>query len=96
MDSGFEPPPDPREHSRGVPVAQHAHSVRAELARAKEATRRTLDERQHRGAAAAYRPDPVDEEAASLDDEVVEDGAEVGQAVIERMLGGRVLGESTP
>ncbi len=38
---------------------------------------------------------PSDLDAASLDDEVVEEGAEIGQAVIERLLGGTVLGDSS-
>jgi hypothetical protein len=35
-------------------------------------------------------------DAVSLDDEVVEEGAELGQAVIERMLGGKVLDDPAP
>ncbi len=83
--------------------AEQVHSVRAELARAKAATRRTLDERHHRGGATAASTanatasQPGNEvDAVSLDDEVVEEGAELGQAVIERMLGGTVLGDSAP
>lgn len=45
----------------------------------------------HTGASAA---DIDSDDEASLDDEDVEGGDEMGQAVIERMLGGRVLGET--
>ncbi len=96
-EAGFEPPPDPADHRPPTNHADHAHSVRAELARAKEATRRTMDERHHRSdptpAPRATSPQS-DLGAASLDDEVVQEGAEIGQAVIERMLGGTVLGDT--
>ena len=96
-EAGFEPPPDPADHRPPTNHADHAHSVRAELARAKEATRRTMDERHHRSdpAPAPRATSPQsDLGAASLDDEVVQEGAEIGQAVIERMLGGTVLGDT--
>ncbi len=106
-DPGFEPPPDPADQTSLPPAAtnhaEHVHSVRAELARAKEATRRTLDGRHHRGASAAAVPTGTtlgqrahEADAVSLDDEVVEEGAELGQAVIERMLGGKVLDDPAP
>ncbi len=44
----------------------------------------------HTGIEATSNPD----ELARVDDEDVEGGAEAGQAVIERMLGGKVLGET--
>ena len=121
-DPAFAPPPDPADVAQPPSApnhAEHAHSVRAELARAKEATRRTLDERHHRGGSAegadatssakqprrspgrsplqssAQPPAPaLPDDAVSLDDEIVEEGAEIGQAVIERMLGGTVLGDT--
>ena len=104
---GFEPPPDPADQMSVPPAtpnhAGHVQTVRAELARAKEATRRTLDERHHRGgptvaspAETAADPHGSEVDAVSLDDEIVEEGAELGQAVIERMLGGKVLGDSAP
>jgi DNA polymerase-3 subunit gamma/tau len=99
-DPSFAAPPDPADlapQANHANHADHAHSVRAELARAKEATRRTLGERHHRadpGEAARPSSSPDDLEAVSLDDETVEEGAEIGQAVIERMLGGTVLGDS--
>jgi hypothetical protein len=37
--------------------------------------------------------EPAPEDDISLDDEDVEVSGEVGQAVIERLLGGQVLGE---
>ena len=43
----------------------------------------------------AQPPAPaLPDDAVSLDDEIVEEGAEIGQAVIERMLGGTVLGDT--
>ena len=104
---GFEPPPDPADQMSVPPAtpnhAGHVQTVRAELARAKEATRRTLDERHHRGgptvaspAETAADPHGSEADAVSLDDEIVGEGAELGQAVIERMLGGKVLGDSAP
>jgi len=83
--------------------------VREELARAKAATRRSLEER-HRpgarhtgadsggsaGAAASATHDPRDPNGpdaaeVSFDDEDVTPDLEMGQAVIERLLGGRIL-----
>ena len=98
FDPGFEPPPDPADQVPPTNHADHVHSVRAELARAKEVTRRTLDGRHHRtdpAPAPRTSAPPSDLDAASLDDEVVEEGAEIGQAVIERLLGGTVLGDSS-
>ena len=49
-----------------------------------------------RGLGDVYKRQPHGSEvdAVSLDDEIVGEGAELGQAVIERMLGGKVLGLS--
>ena len=79
------------------------HVVREELARVKAATRRALDE-QHAlglGGAGAAGPraadgaDAASDAVASRDDEDVADSADLGQTVIERVLGGRVLEQST-
>ena len=80
--------------------------MREELARAKAATRRSLEERHRPGArhtgadsggpaggAAPLTHDPTGPDAAevSFDDEDVTPDLEMGQAVIERLLGGRIL-----
>jgi len=69
----------------------HADSVRHELARAKEATRRSL-EAKHSGGARHTAPRPPEDEV-SLDDEDLDVSADMGQAVIERLLGGQVVQE---
>ena len=69
----------------------HADSVRHELARAKEATRRSL-EAKHSGATRHTAPRPPEDEV-SLDDEDLDVSTDMGQAVIERLLGGQVLEE---
>ena len=83
-----------------------AHNVREELARAKAATRRSLEERHRPGArhtgadraapggAGAPSTQPQDDPDAaevSFDDEDVTPDLEMGQAVIERLLGGRIV-----
>ena len=80
--------------TRAADAHGQAESVRQELARAKEATRRSLEAR-HAGGS-RHTPavsEPAPEDDISLDDEDVEVSGEVGQAVIERLLGGQVLGE---
>ncbi len=98
---------DPGHASALAPPARPsaAPAVRAELARAKEATRRSLDDRHHaaegsgpRSADARHtasgppRGSAAPEDEVSRDDEDVE-GAEAGQAVVERLLGARVVRE---
>jgi len=101
--------PHPEPISTPPESAQAARAVREELARAKAATRRSLEER-HRpgarhtgadsggsaGAAASATHDPRDPNGpdaaeVSFDDEDVPPDLEMGQAVIERLLGGRIL-----
>ena len=50
------------------------------------------DRSRHTGTGPAADPDEV----ASVDDEDVESDDEAGQAVIERMLGAKVVGETPP
>jgi DNA polymerase-3 subunit gamma/tau len=93
-----EPPLVPEEASAPVPrqAAENLAAVREELARAKATTRRGLEVRgrhhdsepgRHTGS-----PGSVDE-GVSASDEDVQDGGEVGRVVIEKLLGGKVLGE---
>ena len=98
--------PHPEPTSRPLESPQAARAVREELARAKAATRRSLEERHRPGArhtgadsggpaggAAPLTHDPTGPDAAevSFDDEDVTPDLEMGQAVIERLLGGRIL-----
>ncbi len=113
-DLADEPPPEGETGApaSGMGASTQAHAVRSELARAKEATRRSMDERHRGSAAGAGRPGAapdgsgagsaaarhtsgagVPDEQVSLDDEDVDGGVEMGQVVIERLLGGQVLGE---